>query len=91
MNKEELKEKFEKNVQFLQRNIPPDDIYIFAEQTFMAALFFLSKWNSHEDLNEVCKNDLIAKKWIVNIIGFQRCKDEDIDVDLNLNLESIED
>ena len=90
MNREELKEKFEKNVLYLKRNIPPDDIYLFAEQTFMATMFFLHKWSEWVDVNEECQKDPVAKKWVTNIIGLQRCKDQALDVDLDLNLESIE-
>lgn len=87
MNKEELKAKFEKNVDFLKRNIPPDDIYMFAEQTFMAAMFFLFKWSEWVDVNEEGEKDEVVKKWASNIIGFQRCRDQEIDIDLDLDLD----
>lgn len=90
MDKEELEEKFYKNIEYLQRNIPPDDIYIFTEQTFMAAMFFMHKWSKKEDLNEVCKTDPIAKKWINNILNMQKYKDANEDLTLNLDLESLE-
>ncbi len=90
MNKEEMKEKFEKNVAFLKRNIPPDDIYMFAEQTFMAALFFIYKWSDWVDINEECKDDPVARKWVANIIGLQRCKDQELDIDLDLDFKSVE-
>lgn len=90
MNKEELKEKFEKNVDYLKRNIPPDDIYMFAEQTFMACMFFLQKWGDWVDLNEECKNDPISNKWIRNIIGLQMCRDKEQDIELDLDLKSVE-
>lgn len=90
MDKDELRLKFEKSVQYLQRNIPPDDIYPFAEQTIMAALYFLDRWCDCVDIAEIYKNDVIAKKWINNIVGLQLCKQKDIDIDLDLNLESIE-
>lgn len=91
MNKEELLKKFEKNVQYLKNNIPPDDIYAFAEQTFMAAMYFLHRWNGWEDLNEIAKDDPIAKKWIVNITALQIMKDRYEPVDLDLGLEEMED
>lgn len=90
MNKKEMKEKFEKNVEFLKKNIPPDDIYLFAEQTFMAALYFIYKWSEWVDIHEECLKDPVAKKWISNIGGFQMCKDQGDDVQLDLNLESVE-
>lgn len=90
MNREELKEKFERNVDYLKRNVPPDDIYMFAEQTFMATLFFLHKWSEWADINEECKNDPVAKKWVTNIVGLQMCKDKELDVNLDLDLKSVE-
>lgn len=90
MNKEELKAKFEKNVEYLKRNVPPDDIYLFAEQTFMATLFFLHKWSEWVDVNEECLADPVAKKWVTNIIGLQMAKDKEIDVNLDLDLKSVE-
>ncbi len=86
-----MKEKFEKNVEFLRRNIPPDDIYMFAEETYMAALFFLHKWSEVQDINEECKKDVVAMKWVRNIMVFQVYKDQNIDVQLDLNLKSVED
>ncbi len=91
MNKEELIKKFEKNVRYLRDNIPPDDIYVFAEQTFMAAIYFLHKWSQWADLNEESKNDPISKKWITNILALQMMKDADEDVTLDLGLEEMED
>ena len=91
MNKEELLKKFEKNVQYLKNNIPPDDIYAFAEQTFMAAMYFLHKWAEWDDLNEFAKHDPIAKKWIINITALQILKDRNDPVDLDLGLEEMED
>ncbi len=85
-----MKAKFERNVDYLKRNIPPDDIYMFAEQTFMATLFFLYKWSEWVDVNAECQADPIAKKWVTNIIGMQRCKDDDMDVDLDLDMKSVE-
>ena len=90
MNKEEMKAEFEKNVQFIQRNIPPDDIYIFAEQTFMAAMFFLTKWSKFVDVLEECEKDPVTKKWVHNLIGLQIFKDQGIDFSLDLDLKSLE-
>lgn len=90
MNKEELLKKFEKNVQYLKRNVPPDDIYLFAEQTFMAALFFMFKWSAWVDMDEEMRNDEVTKKWVKNILGFQEMKEKDQDIELDLDMKSIE-
>lgn len=90
MDKDELKIKFYNNVKFLERNVPPDDIYIFAEQTHMAALYFLHKWSEWADIEEECHKDPIARKWVCNIMGLQKCKDDELDVNLDLDIGSVD-
>ncbi len=91
MNKEELRQKFERNVEYLKRNVPPDDIYLFTEQTSMAAIYFIHKWAEWVDINKECVEDEITRKWLKNILGFEYYKNENIDVALDLDLESTED
>lgn len=86
-----MAEAFEKNVRYLQRNIPPDDIYIFTEQTFMAAVFFLSKWAEWIDLKEECAKCPVVNKWVGNILGFKRLKESGVDLELDLDMKSLED
>lgn len=85
-----MKAKFEKNVDYLRRNIPPDDIYLFAEETFMAALFFLKKWSEKTNLTEEMLRDPITNKWITNILGLLQCKEQDLEINLDLDLDSVE-
>ena len=91
MNKQQMREKFFENIEYLQRNIPPDDIYVFAEETFMAALFFLYKWSKLENIQEQCENDLVSRKWVNNILSLQRAREERLDVTLDLGVESVDD
>lgn len=90
MEKHELMKKFEENVAYLQRNIPPDDIYLFAEETLMAALYFMHRWSKHEDINTACKENLVARKYVSNILGLQRLRDQAIDVELDLDIGAID-
>lgn len=90
MNKEELKKRFEKNVEYLKRNVPPDDIYLFAEQTHMAALYFLHRWSEWADIQAECQYNLVTQKWVSNILGLQRCKDQDININLDLDLGNVD-
>ncbi len=83
--------RFEKNVEFLRRNIPPDDIYLFAELTFMASLYFLKKWSNYTDINKECEECEVTKKWVSNIMLLLHCKENDTEVNLDLNLKSVED
>ncbi len=87
MNKEELKAMYEKNVEYLKRNIPPDEIYEFAEQTYMATLYFLSKWSDWEDVNQVCQDDPVASKWVRNIMSLLKCREMGMDVDFIISFE----
>jgi hypothetical protein len=89
MEKKELIEKFNENVRYLERNIPPDDIYVFAEQTYMAALFFLYQWSEHESLNDRMKADPVAAKWVGNIMGLLEARNMKIDVDFDLGLDDL--
>lgn len=89
MNQEEMRQKFEDNVKYLHRNVPPDDIYVFAEQTYMATLYFLNQWSKHVDINEEMANDSVTKKWVTNILGLLNLRDKKIDLQLDLDLKSI--
>lgn len=80
---------FEKNIEYLQRNIPPDDIYIFAEETFMAALFFLHKWAEWVDINVECHKCIITQKWVKNIMGLLKVRDAEQDFTLDLGLDEL--
>lgn len=91
MNHDEFRARFEKNVAYLERNIPPDDIYIFTEQTFMAAMFFLLKWREWVDIDDEMAKDPVVKKWVNNILCLETCKDNGIDLTLDLDLESLDD
>lgn len=90
LSKEELLKKFEKNVDYLRRNIPPDDIYIFTEQTFMAALFFLKKWSERADIPEEMAKCPVTAKWVTNILSLQALRDREEDVHLDLDMKSVE-
>lgn len=90
LNKEEMLKRFNENVEYMQRNIPPDDIYMFSEQTFMAALFFMKKWAEYVNVTEEMCRDVIVDKWVRNILGFLEAREKNEDLTLDLSLESIE-
>ena len=89
MTKKELLKEFEKNVDYLRRNIPPDDIYMFCEQTFMAALYFLSKLTDHIDLEEEANESEVFKKWATNILGLKMCQEANTDISLDLDIDRL--
>lgn len=90
MNKKEFKAKFEKSIAYIQKTIPADDIYLFTEQTFMAAMYFLLRWSEVVNLQEEAEENEISKKWITNILAFHHCKENEIEINLNLDLDSID-
>lgn len=86
MKKEELIKKFEENVDYLRRNIPPDDIYIFAEQTYMAAMFMLHKWSLWEDIAAEMARCAITEKWVKNLLNLAFVRENKIDIPIDLNM-----
>lgn len=90
MNKEEMRKKFNENVKYLERNIPPDDIYLFSEQTLMATFFFMKKWSDWVSVNEEMEKCPITKKWVTNILSLMDMRDRGIELNIDLNMDSIE-
>jgi hypothetical protein len=90
MSKEEILARFNKNVAYIEKVIPPDDIYLFTEQTLMAAIYFLGMLNEVIDMNEACKQNPILKKWVINIVSFHKCQVDNLDIELNLDMERMD-
>lgn len=88
--KDDLSKRFEKNVDYLVRNIPPDDIYPFAEKIIMTAMFFLRQWANCEDLDKRCAECSDSKKLIDSILIFEAGKANDVDVKIDLMMEDFE-
>ena len=89
MTRDELFKKFNQNVNYLQENIAPDDIYAFAEQLLMSNMFFLAEWSEVVDVNELAKNCPITKKYVGNILHVIRNRDEGKKLQLDLGLEEM--
>lgn len=86
MDKEALLDQFERNVAYLRKTVPPDDIYAFCEQTFMSSVYFIRKIAQLTDLEEECKKDERFGVWVKNIMLFQACKNDDMEIHLDLDL-----
>lgn len=71
-----MRDEYEKDIVWLAKTIPPDDIYDFALQTYHAAEYFLAQWAKYEDLSEVYARDRLAKIWLKNIISFRMMKED---------------
>lgn len=90
MDKKEFQKHFEKNVSYIQRTIPPDDIYPFAEQTLMASLYFLRKLNDYADLTTLANEDLVFQTWITNIGTFLIAQERELDLILDLKIDELD-
>jgi len=91
MDKRELIKKYDENVAWLRRNIPPDDIYDFAEQTYMAALFFLKLASSDDRFLTLLQECHVTRKWSQNICGLLQIREQGIDCPIDMKLEIAED
>ena len=91
MDKRELIKKYDENVAWLRRNIPPDDIYDFAEQTYMAALFFLKLASSDDRFLTLLRECPVTRKWSQNICGLLKVREEGIDCPIDMKLEIVDD
>lgn len=86
------REEYEKDLEWLAKAIPPDDIYYFALQAYWASEFFLAQWSKHQDLVEAYENDKHSRIWLTNIISFRVLREnretvnfsfEEVDEDYN--------
>lgn len=78
LSNEDFLAKFERNIQYLQVNIPPDDIYIFGERMHMAACFFLKALSMYASINDICKMDPVAASFVKMVMGMLSARDKGI-------------
>jgi len=90
MDKSELRKIFYENVEYMQKTVPPDDIYIFSEQTFMAAMFFMLELGNVIDLVDKCNRCPVTKKWVSNILSFENAKRNKIEILLDLKMDEFD-
>ena len=86
--KKEYAEKYQRHVDWIRRNIAPDDIYDFAQQSLMASIYLL-KVLDDEDILIRCLENKITLKWCQNIISVAVKQDEDEDCPVNLKLDEL--
>lgn len=91
MNRREINKLFEENIAYMRTVIPPDDIYAFAEATYMAALFFLRRYADSVDILSILASDPIAKKYTKNIMIYLKARERGLAIDLDLGLLEDED
>ena len=87
-DRERYQAKFDNDVQWLRNNIPPDDIYDFAEQALMAADFFINELSLYVDLNEEAQINKLFGVWLKNIVGLRILKNSNMNGRIEMNLKT---
>lgn len=77
----DLENKFHRDVDWLYKNIPPDEIYVFAHQSFLAAEYFLWQWSQWVNVIEEAKKDSLTNLWVQNIVGVKLLRDKGKSID----------
>ncbi len=89
MEKEELDKLLEKDVLYLQRNIAPDDIYLFAQNSLLCSYllaFELMKIVGKENFEDLPK---ITQRCLQNVSRFKYNQQCEIDMDIDLNANGL--
>lgn len=87
MNDQDFLDQFERHTAFLRRNIPPDDIYAFAEQAVIAANYFLIRWREWVEVRDEMKKDPVVKRWVTNLVALRYAQENDLNVKFNLRFD----
>jgi hypothetical protein len=90
MTKQEFIDQVNKSVEYLKKVVPPDDIYLYTEQTYMAALFFLMKLSDWVEINDECIKDPVLNKYVNNIMGYLIAKEKGDHSQINLSLDCLD-
>lgn len=88
LNYEEMEyfiNKFEERVEWLQRNIAPDDIYAFAQQALLGAEFMIYKYNEEVNIGIEMEKDSVLKDWVSNIMSVKTLFDSKKDVKVDIS------
>ena len=81
-----MQKSYEENVIWLRNNVPPDDIYEFAEQALMAAEVMIDKIDEVDDIEKACKEDEHLKGWVENVVGLRILKQQNYMGGLNVSI-----
>jgi hypothetical protein len=81
VDESEFAKKFRQDVDWIHANIPPDDIYVFAHQSFLAAEYFLWRWSQWESIVEDAQKNEMTNLWVQNIIGIKVLRDKGAPLD----------
>ncbi len=85
--KKEIIAEYEKNVEWLSRHVPRDDVYDFAEQCLMASEFLMYELGHFIDISDEITRETLLGKWCKNIVGIRVGQKNDFKGILNIGLE----
>lgn len=91
MDQQEFQAEYEKNIAWLQRNVPPDDIYDFGEQTLIAAVYFLKKYAQTFSYVPDIMHDPLTAHWIKWLMLLVKRRSDNTDGSVDLALEGMDD
>jgi len=91
LTEDEQLEEFHKNVIWLHDNIPPDDIYLFAEQALFSAEYFILKWAEHVDLEKEAESNKTTELWLKNVLGIRALRKLEAKGMLDFDMKFLED
>jgi hypothetical protein len=89
MEKDELDAMLERDVAYLQRNIPPDDIYLFAQNTLLATYLLAYEVGRIVGIGGFEKLPKITQKCLKNISWFKHNQEAGTDVEIDLNTNGL--
>lgn len=78
-DKVSAEEQYERNILFLSKHVPPDDIYPFAESMMHISYYFLRKWMDEIDVQDECKKDEVTAKYVNSLMGYLLTRDLEIE------------
>lgn len=71
---------YEKDLVWISKTVPPDDIYDFALQLCGMMEYFFMKWQENVDILAIYNSDKTARLFIDNLVIFREIREKKLDV-----------
>lgn len=82
-----IKGEIEKDIEWFKKNIGLEDVYCFAQQSFIAAEYFLAQLADWVDVEEECTMDKTFNFWCKNVLGLSVFRRENPDYCGGINVK----
>lgn len=89
VDKEKLLRSFEICVTWLRNNIPPDDIYEFAQQMLLACVVFIRDFEDSEDFNKKMHENVALRIWYTNVAKLLESQIKGVSININLDFPGV--